>query len=138
MASAPEGSSSAFSITTRSGGCVSFDLIAKVPTYGYVPHLEAGVVYTAVFAIILTVTLWQTITGRKWWYFCLVLGVLGKNHLSYVCIEFADLRFTGELIGWAGRIGAHFCPYNSSFFSLQISILIIGECTNRSRTRSEA
>ena len=41
--------------------------------------------------------------------------------------EAIHLTFSlGELIGWAGRIGAHYCPYNSTAFSLQISILIIG------------
>ena len=33
----------------------------------------------------------------------------------------------GECIGWAGRAGAHHCPYSKTLFSLQISILIICE-----------
>ena len=28
-------------------------------------------------------------------------------------------------MGWAARLAAHWCPYNSTLFSLQISILII-------------
>ena len=117
-----------FDDTTREKGCVAYDASAKDPTYGYVPHLEVGIIYTVVFAIIFVVTSWQTIRSRKWWYLALVLGVLGKSSSWAVQNPITNIRLLAELIGWASRIGAHYCPYNSSVFSLQISILIIGTC----------
>ncbi|KAL6716940.1 hypothetical protein ACLMJK_004852 [Lecanora helva] len=94
----------------RSSGCVAYDPLAKAPTYGYVPSLAAGVVFTVVFALSLFTHTFQVARSRKWWYSSLALGALG------------------ETIGWAGRAGAHHCPYNKSLFSLQISILIISPC----------
>ena len=64
-------------LMTRSKGCVAYDPSAKVPIYGYVPHLAPGIIFTAVFALIFGITSWQTIRSRKWWYSALVLGVLG-------------------------------------------------------------
>ena len=102
-------SSVAFDVNKRSTGCVAYNPAAKEPIYGYVPHIAPGVIFSVCFAVIFAATTFLTIRSRKWWYSALVLGVLG------------------ELVGWIGRIGAHYCPYSANIFSLQISILIIGK-----------
>ncbi|MCJ1459542.1 hypothetical protein MMC28_009921 [Mycoblastus sanguinarius] len=96
--------------TQRGKGCVAYDPTAKAPTYGYVPNLAPGIVFSIVFFLSLSMHIFQTIRSRKWWYSSLALGAFG------------------ECLGWAGRTGSHYCPYNSSLFSLQISILIISPC----------
>ena len=98
----------AFDLKHRAKGCVAYNPDAKLPTYGYVPTLSAGIIYTVVFAIITVLLTLRVIKSKKWWYLSLPIGALA------------------ETIGWAGRAAAHHCPYNSSLFSLQISILIIG------------
>jgi len=91
----------------RSKGCVTYDPRAIAPTYGYDPSLAAGIVFTVVFFLSMLHHIWQTVRSRKWWYSALALGAFGEG------------------LGWAGRAAAHHCPYNKTFFSLQISILII-------------
>ena len=98
----------AFSLVTRSTGCVAFDPDAKLPTYGYDPTLAPGLVFSVVFGVTMLAHFAQAIQYRKWWYLTLGIGALS------------------ELMGWAARAAAHNCPYNKTIFSLQISILIIG------------
>lgn len=98
----------AFDLKKRGDGCVAYNAAAKEPTYGYVPNLAAGIVFSVVFGLTMIAHFAQVIQYRKWWYLTLPLGAL--------C----------ELMGWAARAAAHNCPYSSTLFSLQISILIIG------------
>lgn len=102
----------AFDLHDRGKGCVAYDRGAKKPTYGYVPTLSAGIIFTVVFAVITVVLAFQVIQSKKWWYLSLPIGALA------------------ETIGWGGRTGAHHCPYSSTLFSLQISILAIGTSCN--------
>ena len=99
----------AFDTMSRSTGCVAFDPSAKLPVYGYDPSLAPGIVFSVVFGLTMIAHFYQAIRYRKWWYLTFAIGALG------------------ELIGWAARAAAHNCPYNKTLFSLQISILIIGE-----------
>ena len=99
----------AFDLKNRDTGCVPYNPAAKAPTYGYVPGLAAGIVYSVVFGLITLGHVAQTVKYRKWWYITFALGAVA------------------ELIGWAGRAAAHHCPYDKTLFSLQISILIIGK-----------
>lgn len=101
---------STLSNSQRSKGCVPYDPNATAPTYGYDPSLVAGIIFTVVFFLSMLVSIWQVGRSRKWWYSSLVLGALGEG------------------LGWAGRAAAHHCSYDKTFFSLQISILIICEC----------
>ena len=110
----------AFDLNKRSNGCVAYNPQAKEPIYGYVPHIAPGVIFSVCFAIIFAATSYLTIRSRKWWYTALVLGVLG------------------ELIGWIGRIGAHYCPYSANIFSLQISILIIGKPPSHANAHNQS
>ena len=98
----------AFDLKTRGDGCTAYNAAAKDPTYGYVPNLAAGIVFSLVFGLIMLAHFAQTIQYRKWWYLSFGVGALG------------------ELMGWAARAAAHNCPYDKTLFSLQISILIIG------------
>ena len=93
----------------RSKGCVAYDPLATAPTYGYDPNLAAGIIFTVVFFLSMLLHIWQTWKSRKWWYSSLALGAFSEG------------------LGWAGRAAAHKCPYNKTYFSLQISILIIGK-----------
>ena len=36
-------------------------------------------------------------------------------------------RRSVELIGWAARVWASQCPYNSTAFTIQISLLVVGK-----------
>ncbi|KAI4253955.1 MAG: hypothetical protein LQ352_003378 [Teloschistes flavicans] len=93
----------------RSVGCIAYDPLVE-PTYGYVPSLAAGVVFVVVFFLIFVAHCVQTAIKRQWWYSLIALGALG------------------ELLGWIARIWASRCPYNSTAFSMQISVLIIAPC----------
>ena len=62
----------------RSSGCIAYDPVAKAPTYGYVPNLAAGIIFTVIFFLSLFAHVFQVIRSRKWWYSTLALGAFGK------------------------------------------------------------
>ena len=99
----------AFNLKQRGTGCVAYNPAAKEPTYGYVPDMASGIAFSIVFGLIMIAHFGQTIFYRKWWYLSFGIGALS------------------ELMGWAARAAAHHCPYDKTLFSLQISILIIGQ-----------
>ena len=104
---------SALNNADQGKGCVPFDPLAD-PPYNYVPSLAAGIIFVVFFTASLIGHIVQTGLSRRWWYSAFALGAL--------C----------ELMGWAARLASHYCPYNSDAFTLQISILIIGERTHYS------
>ncbi|KAL8684027.1 MAG: hypothetical protein Q9186_000057 [Xanthomendoza sp. 1 TL-2023] len=85
--------------------CSSWDP-TNPPTYGYIPSLAAGVVFTLLFGIAFTAHLAQTIISRRWWLFLFTTGA------------------AGELLGWIARTWASQCAYSSTAFQIQISTLI--------------
>ncbi|KAJ5541486.1 hypothetical protein N7494_006562 [Penicillium frequentans] len=76
-------------------------------SYGYVPHLSAGIVFCVLFGLSMIAHTVQFCWKRQWWCVVFTLG----------CMV--------ELIGWAGRTWSHECPYNGTAFLMQISTLII-------------
>ncbi|KAJ5760904.1 hypothetical protein N7520_008060 [Penicillium odoratum] len=76
-------------------------------SYGYVPHLSAGIAFCVLFGLSMIVHTIQFCWKRQWW--CVVFSV--------GCMV--------ELIGWAGRTWSNACPYNGTAFLMQISTLII-------------
>ena len=111
----------------RGLGCVKYE-DGVDPTYGYKPSIVAGIIFTTVFFLSFTVHSLQVVIKRKWWYSVLALGALGtlarylNRSIHYMA---ADACTSGELIGWAARLYASQCPYNSGAFNAQISVLII-------------
>ncbi|KAI9716411.1 MAG: hypothetical protein M1828_000353 [Chrysothrix sp. TS-e1954] len=89
--------------------CQAYDPSVET-SYNYVPSLAPGVVFTVIFALSMVAHIAQTVLSRKWWYSSFAIGALA------------------ELMGWAARLAAHYCPYSGDLFSLQISILIIAPC----------
>lgn len=62
-----------------SKGCVAYDPRAIAPTYGYVPSLASGIVFTVVFFVSMLVHIVQVARARKWWYSALALGAFGAG-----------------------------------------------------------
>ena len=60
----------------RGKGCVAYEDGVN-PSYGYIPSVVAGVIFTVVFFISFTVHSVQVWIKRKWWYSLLALGALG-------------------------------------------------------------
>ncbi|KAJ5728478.1 RTA1-domain-containing protein [Penicillium malachiteum] len=87
-------------------GCVAY--VEGIGTsYGYVPHLSAGVVFVVLFSLSMIIHTIQFCWKRVWW------GVV----FSLGCMV--------EVLGWAARLWSSQCPYNGDAFLMQISTLII-------------
>ena len=71
--------------TQRGKGCVAYDPHARLPSYGYVPNLAAGIIFSVVFGLSLLAHIVQVTKSRKWWYSSLAIGAFGtsSNHLHY-------------------------------------------------------
>lgn len=50
----------------RGKGCVAYDPKARDPTYGYVPNLAAGIIFTVIFSLSLFAHIVQVYRSRKW------------------------------------------------------------------------
>ncbi|KAF2084892.1 RTA1-domain-containing protein [Saccharata proteae CBS 121410] len=87
-------------------GCTAY--MPQVQTsYGYVPHLSAGIVFVVLFSLTMSGHIVQAGRKRVWTSYCCTIGALV------------------ELMGWAGRTWSSQCPYNDSAFLMQITTLII-------------
>ena len=62
----------------RGKGCIAYDPLARAPTYGYIPNLAAGIIFTVIFSLSLFAHTFQVIRSRKWWYSSLILGAFGE------------------------------------------------------------
>ncbi|PWY81601.1 RTA1-domain-containing protein [Aspergillus sclerotioniger CBS 115572] len=76
-------------------------------SYGYIPFQAAGIAFCVLFGLSMVVHIIQFCWKRTWW--CSVFSI--------GCMV--------EVLGWAGRLWAAECPYNSTAFMIQISTLII-------------
>ena len=77
-------------------------------SYGYLPSLAAGLIFTILFFLSLILHLYKALRNpRLWFLFLFVCGALG------------------ELLGWAGRLAAHWCSYGSTLFTFQFAVLIL-------------
>ena len=77
--------------------------------YSYLPSLAAGITFTVLFGLSTFTHAYQTWRTRQWWQIAFVLGAFG------------------EFLGWLARAIASHCPYSSTFFEMQISLLIFSK-----------
>ncbi|PRQ70038.1 putative RTA1 domain protein [Rhodotorula toruloides] len=122
--------------------------------YGYVPSISLGAVFVVVFGISGLAHLGQLVYARRyWWMACMVVGNIrespahvlapfvnpaelgerykpcertgagGKTHDSQTDFSFCSLAV--EILGWAGRLWAHYAPLSFSAYVMQICTLII-------------
>ncbi|GAA6001884.1 RTA1 domain-containing protein [Rhodotorula paludigena] len=77
--------------------------------YGYVPSVSMGVIFLVIFALSGLLHVGQTIYSRRYWW--------------------TTLMWVGnllEILGWAGRLWAHWAPLSFDAYVMQICCLIIG------------
>ncbi|KAH6908124.1 RTA1 like protein-domain-containing protein [Coprinopsis sp. MPI-PUGE-AT-0042] len=77
--------------------------------YGYVPSLAAGIVFFVLYSLSTGAHIFQAIKWRTWFMFstAVLCGVL-------------------EMVGWGGRIWAHYNPTGVPPFQMQIVATIVG------------
>ncbi len=88
-------------------GCTPYPIAGLRNSYGYRPHLSAGIVFVTLFTLALLLHLIRLIRFRRWTFLLLATAALA------------------EAIGWAARTWSARCPYNHTAFLMQITILII-------------
>ncbi|KAK0635776.1 RTA1 like protein-domain-containing protein [Bombardia bombarda] len=76
-------------------------------SYGYWPSLPAGIIFSALFGIVIVGHLFQFVRFRKWTSILIAIGAIT------------------EALGWAARTWSAKCPYNGDAFLMQITTLII-------------
>ncbi|KAI9723812.1 MAG: hypothetical protein M1828_004062 [Chrysothrix sp. TS-e1954] len=94
----------------RRQGCVAYDASVDTGPYDYKPNEVAGIIFSVIFVISTLAHSFQYMYTRKWFYVVFSLAA------------------TGEAIGWIARTYSHWCPYNSTAYSAQISSLILAPC----------
>ena len=120
----------AYDLKSRLTGCVAYNANAKTPGYGYDLHAAPGVIFTLVFGISALAHIVQSFRSQKLSYLTFAVGALCTYcfHNSILLVHFTLTIFLiGECLGWLARAAAHHCPYHKHLFSIQISILILGE-----------
>lgn len=87
--------------------CTAYDAVPYYHPYGYQPSLAAGITFSIIFGAIFITQAVRTIRNRAWWQAFFVAG--------------AGL----ETLGWIARTLAHNCSFSSTYYSMQISTLIM-------------
>ncbi|KAF7595520.1 hypothetical protein BBP40_005856 [Aspergillus hancockii] len=87
--------------------CMAYDPNVRSP-FGYEPSLIAGIVFSALFAVIFV---WHV--AQTFWHRNLFLGIT------------FSLGAFGELGGWVGRAIANKCPYSVPLLEEQLVLLIL-------------
>ncbi|RAK96468.1 RTA1 domain-containing protein [Aspergillus ibericus CBS 121593] len=87
-------------------GCKAYQSSVST-SYGYIPSEAAGIAFCVLFGLSMMVHVIQFCWKRTWWCSLFSIG----------CMV--------EVLGWAARLWAAICPYNSTAFMIQISTLII-------------
>ena len=87
--------------------CAPFDSSTYF-TYGYLPTLSTGIVFSVIFGLISCTQLYFMVRYRAWWMFFFVVG--------------AGL----DCLGWVGRTIAHQCPFSNPIDTMQVATLIMG------------
>ncbi|KAJ5888692.1 RTA1-domain-containing protein [Penicillium taxi] len=110
-------------------GCLAYNELYETKyglttQYGYVPSQGAGIAFCVLFALTMAAHIVQFCWKRTWWCSLFAIGAMGK-YLLNIPIRDQSNSLPVELLGWAGRLWAAECPYNSTAFMIQICTLII-------------
>ncbi|BGP37546.1 Envelope glycoprotein gp160 [Rhodotorula kratochvilovae] len=90
---------------------MSSERILTDPTeqYGYIPSVSFGVIFLVIFALSGLAHVGQTVYARRYWW-----------------MTFMWVGCLLEILGWAGRLWAHWSPLSFDAYVMQICCLIIG------------